>query len=554
MQKQNTQNIDRVKGTGPLHLFYRHEFCPRKVDAEAAESACAGLCAAFGLERAELKMLAFLSFHQGYHDLTACKEAMRVSTAEAEDILEGLKRKDAVTERNDTNAIVYAVTGAFRYQLTEVERKIGKKEKDIYFEVSLAAESITGDWHGADHKSRMLEKYLTCNPALQFSAGYRALGCASLPTAQRALFIILADHFIKCGPVPVDIDEMEIRPDMLRYDSKDETATSRAVNAACGALVDKGLVSLVQVQGKNMSEERFMLSKKACTALFKGQERLLRFDSLAKRADMVAARDIPPVDLCFDDGNKVVLENLEVLFDPARFAEYLGKLAEAGLPVSAGCIISGPPGTGKTEAVRQLARKYGRDLYMADISKLEGEYVGESEKYYREMFRCFGYLAAISSTPPVLMFNEADAIFGKRVAVTRSFDKYSNSIQNILLDELERFEGLFVATSNMLFNMDQAFSRRFPVKIQLGYPSPATAARIWAGKIRWLEPGQAEALAARFRLSGGQIENIARMCAFHEVKHGARPTLERIAEFCQSEAPENARRRFEIKGYMDYLK
>ena len=115
-----------------------------------------------------------------------------------------------------------------------------------------------------------------------------------------------------------------------------------------------------------------------------------------------------------------------------------------------------------------------------------------------------------------------------------------NTVQNIILQEIENLSGILIATTNLTKNMDKAFERRFLYKIEFTKPSPAARQSIWQSMMPVLSPADSETLAARFDLSGGQIENIARKRTVDTVISGGEPSLEALLSFCQDELLETA--------------
>ena len=134
------------------------------------------------------------------------------------------------------------------------------------------------------------------------------------------------------------------------------------------------------------------------------------------------------------------------------------------------------------------------------------------------------------------MFNEADAIIGKRKSAgSSSVSDTENAIQNILLEELENFDGILFATSNLVANLDSAFERRFLFKVKFENPSTVNAAKIWRNKLPFLSAKEAFQLASQFSYSGGEMENIARKSLMDEIVLGTKPNFERILSFCENE-------------------
>ena len=143
---------------------------------------------------------------------------------------------------------------------------------------------------------------------------------------------------------------------------------------------------------------------------------------------------------------------------------------------------------------------------------------------------------------PILLFNEADAILSKRTTRADSAtQKTENAIQNILLEELENFEGIFFATTNLAQNLDGAFDRRFLYKVEFTKPELKQRIAIWEGKLPDLTSNDYENLATQFEFSGGQIENIARKCEINQVLYGNLPSFETIESFCISETSEQTK-------------
>ncbi len=116
-----------------------------------------------------------------------------------------------------------------------------------------------------------------------------------------------------------------------------------------------------------------------------------------------------------------------------------------------------------------------------------------------------------------------------------SVDQTENTIQNILLEELENFDGIFLATTNLVKNLDLAFERRFLFKVEFNKPDLVIKAKIWNSKLPGLTATECEMLAQRFDFSGGQIDNIVRKNEIYEIIHGVAVSFENIVDFCNLE-------------------
>ena len=173
-----------------------------------------------------------------------------------------------------------------------------------------------------------------------------------------------------------------------------------------------------------------------------------------------------------------------------------------------------------------------------DIANSKSMWFGESEKKIKEIFTRYRSAVKRSGIIPILLFNEADAIIGKRqnLGENRSGPgQTENAIQNIILQEIENLNGILIATTNLAKNMDKAFERRFLYKIEFEKPSFEARISIWQALIPALTIEQATALAKQFNFSGGQIENIARRSSVSEVLNGFPPSLDMLIEYCTEE-------------------
>ena len=206
-------------------------------------------------------------------------------------------------------------------------------------------------------------------------------------------------------------------------------------------------------------------------------------------------------------------------------------------------LFSGGAGCGKTAGVYELARKTGRDVFSVDMSKLKSKWVGDSEKIVKSVFNFYAELCRKREKAPILLFNEADAIFSKRIEdPSSSVDQMMNAIQNICLDAMENLEGIMVATTNLAGNFcDEAFARRFIFKVDFTMPEPDVRARIWRSMIPSLNEEEAATLGAKYSFSGGNIENIARKAAVGYVLSGEKATMEEIDKYCGEETLRSSR-------------
>jgi len=175
---------------------------------------------------------------------------------------------------------------------------------------------------------------------------------------------------------------------------------------------------------------------------------------------------------------------------------------------------------------------------MVDISQTKSMWFGESEKRIKEIFSRYKNYIEETEITPILLFNEADAVFGKRQTLGTGRGgaaQTENAIQNIILQELENLKGILIATTNLTENMDKAFERRFLYKVEFKKPCLSVRQSIWQSMIPEISAEDAEKLSGRYDFSGGQIENISRKCTVEYVLSGTKPSYEKIDQFCNEE-------------------
>lgn len=233
------------------------------------------------------------------------------------------------------------------------------------------------------------------------------------------------------------------------------------------------------------------------------------------------------------------IERLTSLLSQEHLSEIQERLEKESFRKGFACLFYGLPGTGKTETVLQIARQTGRDIMQIDIAGMRDKYVGESEKNIKHVFSRYRDLCKQCEVMPILFFNEADAIFGKRTAVggvNSSVQKMDNAMQNIILQEMEDFEGILIATTNLTCNLDDAFERRFLFKVEFQKPDEEVKAKLWCSMLGdGITEEDAHRLASRYDFSGGQIENIARKRTIEYILSGQKADFQQIDEFCQHE-------------------
>jgi hypothetical protein len=196
-------------------------------------------------------------------------------------------------------------------------------------------------------------------------------------------------------------------------------------------------------------------------------------------------------------------------------------------------LFHGSPGTGKTMAAEALARELQLDLYKIDLSQIVSKYIGETEKNLNRIF------AAADNANAILLFDEADALFGKRSEVKDAHDRYANLEVAYLLQKMEEYEGMTILTTNLRQNLDQAFTRR--LRFIVGFPFPTEEHRCQIWKCMW--PPETplatdldfQLIAQKFELAGGNIRNITLAAAFLAAVDGESVSMHHLSQAIRRE-------------------
>lgn len=345
----------------------------------------------------------------------------------------------------------------------------------------------------------------------------------------RLLFIFMAHLFVENNDDNIRFSDIED----LYDDDCIPSHLKRELRNHESDLFKYELIENVNEDGMANSDA-FKLTDKAKNEIL-GELKITRIGKSDK--DLVKADSLVEKHLIYNSSEQEQIAQLSSILSEQRFNEVQRRLREAGMRPGFCCIFYGSPGTGKTETVYQLARQTGRDIMRVDVDKIKSCWVGESEKNIKALFDRYRSICQNSPLAPILLFNEADAVLGVRMeGASRAVDKMENSIQNIILQEMETLEGIMIATTNLTTNLDKAFERRFLYKIRFDKPTVDARTKIWQEMLHGLSDADARILATRFDLSGGEIENIVRKHSVSAILSGNdRLDLEELIATCQRE-------------------
>lgn len=259
-----------------------------------------------------------------------------------------------------------------------------------------------------------------------------------------------------------------------------------------------------------------------------------RIAGLAQRIEPVARWD----DLILPEPQKATLRQIAAhLRHRPTVYEHWGFAGKGGRGLGISVLFAGESGTGKTMAAEVLAHELHLDLYRIDLSAVVSKYIGETEKNLARVFD------VAEDSGVVLLFDEADALFGKRSEVKDSHDRYANIEVSYLLQRMEAYRGLAILTTNQQKALDTAFSRRLRFLVNFPFPEASEREAIW----RRIFPGATptadldHAKLARLQMAGGNIRNIALNAAFHAAQDAQPVGMAHVLRAAQSEASKRER-------------
>jgi hypothetical protein len=298
-------------------------------------------------------------------------------------------------------------------------------------------------------------------------------------------------------------------------------------------------LKLIEYSGDDYKDkDNIVLTHKTLIELLGINEAMLKSE---KDSELINHKNILKKELFYNENNTKQIEQLTGLFIEKNFINVRERLKLKGMRTGFSCLFFGAPGTGKTETAYQIARISGRDIMPIDISMTKSHWFGESEKIIKDIFTQYHHRVKrannINLPVPILLLNEADAIINKRKDTSiSSVAQTENAIQNIILEQLKKLDGILIATTNLTENIDTAFERRFIYKIEFQKPDINVRQSIWKSHIPELTETETLKLTENFELSGGQIENIARKRAIMSIINGKDPDLSELITFCGNES------------------
>lgn len=383
---------------------------------------------------------------------------------------------------------------------------------------------------GPRELSQELQELFDANPQLNFVKKVRQ---QDLCPASELLLVKFCYYLICKDDEDIRFNQMD---DVFESDAEFSRAKGN-LRKGTHALQKQKLIEFLCVDGI-ADNTRFKLTEEA-------KRNLLSEMNLNTTEEKIVgvsnSDDITSKTLFFNDTVGKQVDELKSFFEPERYHAIYERMKQRGFRQGFACLFYGGPGTGKTETVYQLARQTGRAIMMVDVPSIRSKWVGETEKNIKAVFDRYRELVRRNALAPILLFNEADALICTRKSgAENAVDKMENTMQNIILQEMEDLDGIMIATTNLTDNLDPAFERRFLYKILFEKPDAAVRQKIWQQMIPELRADNAAVLAGSFDFSGGQIENIARKHAINSILYGeGTEVLPMLEDYCRSEQLSN---------------
>lgn len=248
------------------------------------------------------------------------------------------------------------------------------------------------------------------------------------------------------------------------------------------------------------------LTKKASRALFqKESNKEKKF--VYSTATIVLPESIVLEELFYNESEWEQINTIEKILSIEKHQQVVNQLEENGLAKGISILFNGFSGTGKTATAKRIAKITNRPLFCVDVEKVVNKWIGDSEKSTKKIFEEYYEFCKECEQTPILFFNE-DSIFSKRVEVSHSSDRTHNSMQNILLEQMEQFTGISIVTSNHAEKLDKAFERRFLYKVEFEKPSKDTQHKLLRNAFHDLSTETIENTLENYSFTGGQIYNI----------------------------------------------
>ena len=526
------QIVDKAKGSGLSSEFYRKadkyiKYVSERLDLTKEQSVMMALF----IDNSDDERIQISDFGK----FLECRTTRLIKYMTDIDVLEKreLVRCKRSRHRSMCDSVPMEVIEAFKKnEKYETKDYSGLSAKALFGEIETLFEMRNDDELTFDVLAERMHRLFDSNKELLYVQKVRSY---NLEKEDEMLLILFSHLFVNNNDDNIGFHDIE-----FLYDNKQLWRLVKAeLEEGDQILQDEHLIEYNNSDGF-VDRDSFRMTNKAKKELF-SELSLASLKRNAKRKDVIKSENIVPKKLFYGEKINAQIAELGTLLEEEHYNQIRSRMKESGFRCGFTCLFFGEPGTGKTESVLQLARQTGRDIMQVNVSQIKSCWVGESEKNIKQLFDDYRARAADCERAPILLFNEADAIINKRQeGAEKAVDKMENSIQNIILQEMETLDGILIATTNLAQNMDKAFERRFLYKIKFEKPTIEARMSMWHEMIPALGEEDSRALASKYEFSGGQIENIARHYTIGNILHGSSDNIvKELSTYCDSEKLES---------------
>lgn len=290
---------------------------------------------------------------------------------------------------------------------------------------------------------------------------------------------------------------------------------------------------LVRDEEAFIFDEFVGLTEKAKDALFVKEKTTTKKNTYTT-GTILTPEDIVLEELFYNELEWQQINTIEKILSKEKHQLVVDQLSQNGLAKGISILFNGFSGTGKTATAKRIAKITNRPLFCVDVEKVINKWVGDTEKGTKKIFDQYYEFSKECDLTPILFFNE-DSIFSKRVDVGHSTDRTHNSMQNILLEQMELFTGISIVTSNHAEKLDKAFERRFLYRVEFEKPTKETQRSLLQNSFQNISLETINKILESYSFTGGQIYNIRKKYIMQcIIEDGDLESL--FIRFCQEES------------------
>jgi hypothetical protein len=322
-----------------------------------------------------------------------------------------------------------------------------------------------------------------------------------LDNQDRFIFLYVIGYFITYNKKRIELNRYSkffSREVYLLFCQQINNETSKLIKAG---LIEKKPERYSDEMGLSLTNKAILMVFPQWDLGVETQNHWVSFEKHQEGFTLYKPEDLKDVSLFFNERNQKFKDRIELIIKCTDKE----KLSSSALAM----MISGYPGTGKTAFAKKLCYDLGLLLMFVEMSDIQAKYIGETEQNIHRLFNQYRSLWKKSDKPVVLLFNECDQLFGRKVHVEKSSDLFSNAVQSQLLNEMENLNGILIATCNSTDNLEEAFRRRFLFNMEFEKPDFDTRKKIWCGLDGvWTNDTQILDSISQYELTGAQIDNV----------------------------------------------